>query len=67
MVHKLLEFNPYFRWTAQECLKSTYFDNIRNPVLEKHAKGKIMLEVDQDAAFDYQIGCSNMFTKDDYT
>ena len=66
IVNKLLEFNPYFRWTGQECIKSTYFDNIRNSNLEKHPKGKIMLEVDQDSAFDYEQGRSNIFTKDDY-
>ena len=66
IVNKLLEFNPYFRWTGQECIKSTYFDNIRNSNLEKHPKGKIMLEVDQDSAFDYEQGQSNIFTKDDY-
>lgn len=38
MVNRLLEFNPYFRWTAHECLKSSYFDNIRNHHTERHPK-----------------------------
>lgn len=66
MVNKLLEFNPYFRWTAHECLKSSYFDNIRNHNTEKHPKKKIMLEVDQDEAFNYEQGNSPMYSKDDY-
>jgi hypothetical protein len=46
MVTKLLEFNPYFRWSAHECLKSSYFDKVRNLNLEKHPKGKLLLDVD---------------------
>ena len=51
---KLLEFNPYYRWSASECLKSKYFDDIRNPELEESSSKKIMLDVDKDDAFDYE-------------
>jgi hypothetical protein len=66
MIYKLLEFNPYFRWSAQECLRSPYFDKIRNPALEKHSKAKILLEIDQDDAFDYVTAESPMFDKDKF-
>jgi hypothetical protein len=33
----MLEFNPYFRVTAAECLKNKIFDEIRIPHLEESA------------------------------
>ena len=30
----MLEFNPYFRITAQEALKNKVFDKIRQPIFE---------------------------------
>lgn len=30
----LLEFNPYFRLSPKQCLKSSLFDEIRVPMLE---------------------------------
>jgi hypothetical protein len=66
MVRKLLEFNPYFRWSAYECLKSSYFDKVRNSHQEKHPKGKILLEIDQEDAFDYENAKSFKFTKNDF-
>ena len=43
---KMLEFNPYFRWTAQECIESPYFDDVRTPLPEKKSKGKINLDLE---------------------
>ena len=31
----MLEFNPYFRLTAEDALKSKVFDKIRQPYFEK--------------------------------
>jgi hypothetical protein len=31
----LLNFNPYFRMTAYECLKQKIFDCVREPLKEK--------------------------------
>lgn len=42
----LLEFNPAVRWSAKDCLKSPYFDSVRNPLLEQKAEFPISLEVD---------------------
>lgn len=37
---------------------NSYFDDIRNPALEKSAPVKITLAVDHDDAFDYKLGKS---------
>jgi serine/threonine protein kinase len=29
LIQKMLEFNPHMRWSAKECLKSPYFDDVR--------------------------------------
>lgn len=42
----MLEFNPHLRWSAKECLKSHYFDDVRIPQLEKKSKHKITLNLD---------------------
>jgi hypothetical protein len=39
----MLEFNPYFRLTARECLKNKIFDDIRISEIEKSAPFKIKL------------------------
>ena len=38
-----LEFNPYFRYPAKSLLKSSYFDDVRDPELEKNPIGKVEL------------------------
>ena len=43
---KMLEFNPHLRWSAMECLKSPYFDDIRIAQLEERSKLKIGLEIE---------------------
>ena len=62
----LLEFNPFFRASTVECLMNKYFDDIRNPLLERSAPEKIQLSVDQDDAFDYKAGSSSKYTEADY-
>ena len=34
LLKKMLEFNPYFRYSAEECLNHPYFEDIRNKELE---------------------------------
>ena len=58
----LMEFNPYFRLTPKECLKSPLFDKIRVPILERDAPLKIFLDIDKDDAFDYHTQQSKEFT-----
>jgi hypothetical protein len=43
----LIQFNPYFRTNAKECLKHNIFDEIRAEELEQDAPFKIYLNVDQ--------------------
>ena len=62
----MLCFNPYFRWSINECLQSPVFDDIRSEQLETSATHKIKLEVDADDAFDYEEGKSYKFTRLEY-
>jgi serine/threonine protein kinase len=43
----LLVFNPKKRYSVEKVLKSSYFDDIRIPQLEKNAPYEIFLGVDQ--------------------
>ena len=43
----LLVFNPKKRYSVEKVLKSSYFDSIRIPQLEKNAPYEIFLGVDQ--------------------
>ena len=62
----LTEFNPYFRFSAREALKSKFFDDIRIPKIEKACSSKIQLKVDEDGVFDYSSGTSNKYSRADY-
>ena len=42
----MLEFNPHLRWSAKECLKSPYFDDVRVAQLERRSKQKIVLDIE---------------------
>lgn len=64
LLMSMIEFNPYYRSSPAECLKSPFFDPIRVPQLEQPAPTKIYLEIDQEDACDYQSGASMKFTKD---
>ena len=46
ILQNLLTINPYFRWTASECLAHPIFDDIRNSSLESIPGKKIKLDVD---------------------
>ena len=50
----LLEFNPYFRVSAKEALKSKIFDRIRVPFFEQPCPVKVDLKVNQPHMFDYE-------------
>lgn len=66
MLENLIQLNPYFRWTPSELLKLPFFNDLRIPELEKSAPHKLKLDVDSDAAFDYENGESKMYKKADY-
>lgn len=50
----LIQINPFFRKSANECLRESIFDDIRDRTLERSPHVKVMLEIDQDDAFDYK-------------
>lgn len=56
ILKSLLEFNPFYRASAKDCLKSKIFDKIRVPALEEDAPFKITLDIDKEGAFDYENG-----------
>ena len=56
LVLGMLEYNPFFRPTAKECLKSSVFDEIRVNALEKDATQKIEILSDEILPIDYTSG-----------
>lgn len=66
LLTQLLMFNPFYRCSASEALKSSIFDKIRDPKKEKSSHHKISLDVDADEAFDYDKGSSLLFKQEDY-
>ena len=52
VMQKMLEFNPFKRFSANSLLKSPVFDSIRKPELEKPSPIKFDLDIDND--FDYE-------------
>lgn len=53
LLKDLLEFNPFFRATASDCLKHKMFDTIRIPELERPAPHKIKINNDLSNLYDY--------------
>jgi len=53
LLTEMLEFNPFFRSSAAECLKNPVFDSIRVPALELPAKVQVQLDIDTIDAYDY--------------
>lgn len=66
LMHNLLQFNPYLRWSASECLNLDIFRGIRNEELEQKPAQKISLDIDSDKAFDYLNGKSTIYFLKDY-
>jgi hypothetical protein len=50
----MLEFNPFFRYSAQECLFDSAFDDIRDRDSIMDSNVKLILNVDKQDSFDYQ-------------
>jgi serine/threonine protein kinase len=66
LLDSTLKFNPFFRFSANEALKSKLFDQCRSKKMESSAPFKISLDVDRDDSFDYTEGISNKYTLADY-
>jgi len=52
----MLEYNPFFRPSAKECLESSVFDEIRVKALERDATQKIEILSDEILPIDYTSG-----------
>ena len=66
IIQNLLTLNPYFRWTASECLAHPMFDDIRDSDAEVTSSKKLKLDVDQCDAFNYEEGISKKYKTNDY-
>ena len=66
MLLNLLSFSPDSRMSAQECLKNKIFDSVRCKNLENPAKRKIVIETDDDGAFDYDTGIDSLSQNTNY-
>ena len=56
LVLEMLEYNPFFRPSAKECLQNPIFDDIRVTMLERDAAESIITEVDEVLPIDYDTG-----------
>lgn len=56
LVLDMLEYNPFFRPSAKECLQNPIFDEIRVTMLERDAQEEIVTEVDEILPIDYDTG-----------
>lgn len=63
----MLQFNPYYRPTAKECLQHKVFDKIRVAGLESNAPFKINIDADRNEyKFDYEQPESKFSEADDF-
>ena len=58
--------NPYFRQSARELLKNSYFDSIRNVQNERHCDTKLQFDVDNDDVYSYEDTNSTKYDRNDY-
>lgn len=56
LVRDMLEYNPFFRPSAKECLQNSIFDDIRVPALERDAPEMIVADIDEVLPIDYDTG-----------
>ena len=54
LLKSMIEFNPYFRQSAKELLRSEVFGQLNKVVESVGAEEKVLLEVDCDDVYDYE-------------
>lgn len=70
LLNKMLQFNPYMRWSARECLEMDVFRTLKESTTSsnsdyhseasplkvkiRESTSKIMLKVDMEGVFDYE-------------
>ena len=57
----MIEFNPYFRYSAHECLFDSSFDDIRDKNAYIKSNAKFILNIDKEDTFDYTNNTSLSF------
>ena len=62
----MLTYNPAFRPTVSECLKSEVFDSVRNSKIEEIQAPEIELDILKINNFDYEKGVGKTYSLDDY-
>ena len=66
LLESMLTFNPAFRPTVSECLKSEVFNSVRNTKIEKIEAPEIELDILKINTFDYEKGVGKTYSIDDY-
>ena len=66
LLKSMLTYNPAFRPTVSECLKSEVFDSVRNTKIEDVQAPEIELDILKMNSFDYEKGVDKTFSLDDY-
>lgn len=54
VLKSMIEFNPYFRQSAKEILRSEVFGQLNKGIESVGAEEKVLLEVDCDDVYDYE-------------
>ena len=66
LLESMLTYNPAFRPTVSECLKSDVFDSVRSPKIENVEVTEIELDILRRNTFDYEKGCGKTNSIEDY-
>lgn len=66
LLESMLTYNPAFRPTVEECLKSDVFNQVRNPKIEDVQAPEIELDILKMNSYDYEKGVGKTYSIDDY-
>lgn len=66
LLESMLTYNPAFRPTVSDCLKSEVFDKVRNSKIENVQAPEIELDILKINTFDYEKGVGKTYSLDDY-
>ena len=66
LLESMLTYNPAFRPTVSECLKSDIFDKVRCKKIENIEAPEIELDILKINSFDYEKGVDKTYSLDDY-
>jgi serine/threonine protein kinase len=66
ILNSLIQVNPFYRPTAFELLKNPIFDEYRDKKNEQCPFNKLMVDIDQDEAFDYETQLCLLYKNDEF-